>query len=97
MSNSLRQAILLTKWKLNNVVFHFDFGQKFKFDAIPCNKDFSYEPELFPAALISKFSPVHITLFINGKGMITGVKNSSEAIAYLVQTFHFLRSYNDHY
>lgn len=67
------------EWKLNNIVFHFDLMKQIKFHDCLCTKDFSFEPELFPAALISKWQPSHITLFPNGKGMITGVKSKDEA------------------
>ena len=67
-----------------------------KFEKIPCNKHFSYEPELFPAALISKWSPAHITLFTNGKGMVTGVRHAIEALTVLRQTFLFIKHHNDY-
>lgn len=79
---------------MNNVVFHFDFGRRFKFNRILCSKDFSYEPELFPAALISKWTPVHITLFANGKGMITGLTTAIEAFHYLREVLLFLHSHD---
>lgn len=55
-----------------------------------CTKDLSYEPELFPAALISKWQPAHVTLFPNGKGMITGVKSYDEAVTILQQLSSFI-------
>ena len=80
----------MTPWSVSNVVFHFDYGKRFLFKTIMCNKDFSYEPELFPAALISKWHPSHITLFPNGKGMLTGVKNHSDALMILDKLSCFL-------
>ena len=77
-------------WKINNVVYHFDFPKRIKFDNVLCNKDLSYEPELFPAALISKWQPAHITLFPNGRGLITGIKLLSEAEAILDELPTFL-------
>lgn len=38
------------------------------------NRDLSYEVELFPAALIRKWHPIHVALFHNGKMIVTGVK-----------------------
>lgn len=90
--------IHLTPWKVMNSVFHFNLNSTFKFHKIVCNKFISYEPELFPAALISKWSPVHVTLFTNGKGIITGVRLHSEAVdilkelnAYLNENDNILR------
>lgn len=39
------------------------------------NQDMSYEVELFPAALIRKWHPVHVALFHNGKMIVTGIKS----------------------
>ena len=74
-----------------NSVFHFSLNTTFKFHKHVCNKFCSYEPELFPAALISKWSPVHITLFSNGKGIITGVRLHSEAVNILKELNGFLK------
>lgn len=43
------------------------------------NHNLCYEPELFPAALISKWLPVHIALFHNSKVIITGLKSEAQA------------------
>ena len=34
-----------------------------------------YEVEIFPAALIRKWEPMHVALFHNGKMIVTGVKD----------------------
>ena len=39
----------------------------------------SYEPELFPAALISRYHPVHIATFHTGQCVITGLKSIKQA------------------
>lgn len=52
---------------------HFDFGKQAVLNDCLFNKDLSLKPENFPTALISKWQPAHVTLFSNGKGMITGV------------------------
>ena len=39
------------------------------------NQHFFYEPELFPALQITKWQPMHVTLFHTGKVVFTGVKN----------------------
>ena len=75
---------------MNNLVFRFDFAKQIKFKDCTCTKDFSFEPELFPAALISKWQPAHVTLFSNGKGMITGVKSQDEAECILNKLPSFL-------
>lgn len=44
-----------------------------------------YEPELFPAALISRWLPAHIAVFHNGKVIITGLKSEEDADS-IIQT-----------
>ena len=39
----------------------------------------TYEPELFPAALLTRFHPVHIATFHTGKCIITGLKSLKQA------------------
>ena len=82
ISHLLRQCdsnFRMENWRVNNFVFHFEFPSKVKLNGCICTQHFSYEPELFPAALISKWHPAHVTLFRNGKGMITGVKSEYDA------------------
>ena len=75
---------------MNNIVYKFDYNMHFKFDNCVCNSYFSFEPELFPAALISKWSPAHVTLFTNGKGLITGIKDRDSACSILRELPTFL-------
>ena len=86
----------MTEWKVNNIVTSFIIKKKFKFDKMNCNKNFSFEPELFPAALISKWTPAHVTLFPNGKGMITGVKSEDDARRIIKEIPNFLQSNHAH-
>ena len=81
----------LREWKINNAVFHFNLYRQFKLDQFLSAYDFSYEPELFPAALISKWRPAHVTLFPNGKGMITGVKQKEHALTILREVEAFFQ------
>ena len=43
------------------------------------NHNVTYEPELFPAALITCWLPVHVALFPNSKVIITGLKSVKQA------------------
>ena len=90
---TLNSAIHLTRWTTNNIVVHFSLKNCLKFDNVSCNKDLTYEPELFPALLVTKWPPVHVTLFPNGKGMITGIKRRQEAQAILQNLLLFLTDY----
>lgn len=81
----------LLRWKVNNMVFHFDLKTCINFKDCICDKDLSYEPELFPAALISKWHPAHVTLFCSGKGMITGVKSVAESMFILQELVPYIK------
>lgn len=75
------------------MVFHFTLQSRIKLTNCICNKELSYEPELFPAALISKWHPAHVTLFPNGKGLITGVKSHDESLCILKQLSSYLNTF----
>lgn len=87
-------SLQMTRWKVNNIVFYFVLTQRLQFNHCVCSKDLSYEPELFPAALISKWQPAHITLFSNGKGMITGIKSEDIAQSIVDELPSFLSLMN---
>lgn len=72
-------TVTVTPPKVTNIVVKFDLKHNYKFRDCVSNKNFSYEPEIFPAALISYWRPSHITLFANGRGMITGIKTELQA------------------
>ena len=44
---------------------------------VQSNANLTYEIELFPAALISKWHPAHVAVFHNGKVIVTGVKTAT--------------------
>lgn len=74
---------------VRNQVYNFDLLRTFNFSKFVCNHEFSYEAELFPAALISHWKPAHVTLFPCGKGIVTGIKSSEQAsdIICSIETF----------
>ena len=61
-------------------MYHFDLFRRVPVNNVHSSKDVFFEAELFPAILISKWKPSHVTLFANGKGMITGVKSKQVAL-----------------
>ena len=50
---------------------------------IVCNSEMSYEPELFPAAILSYWKPIKVILFPSGHINITGAKNECDVIPIL--------------
>ena len=51
-----------------------------------------YEPELFPAALISHWLPVHVAIFHNGKVIITGLKSEKQIEPILQSLIDYVHS-----
>ena len=56
------------------------------------NHELSYEPELFPAMLISRWLPVHVAVFHSGKVIITGLKSESQVSPILDDIVQYLRT-----
>ena len=50
-------------------------GRSFNFSSIMTNAHVMYEVELFPALQVSLWKPVHMTVFHNGKIILTGIKD----------------------
>lgn len=49
-----------------------------------------YETEIFPAALIDKWKPAHVSVFHNGKLVLTGVRTVEKCYEILSSLIHFL-------
>jgi TATA-box binding protein (TBP) (component of TFIID and TFIIIB) len=65
----------VTALSITNMVASLQLPSVINLRNIPySNRDLSYEVELFPAALIRKWHPIHVALFHNGKMIVTGVK-----------------------
>ena len=62
--------------------------------ATSSNHELSYEPELFPAMLISRWLPVHVAVFHTGKVIITGLKSETQVSPMLDAVIDYLRSKN---
>ena len=83
----------LSQWIVTNLVVTFHIEHRFLFNKLVCNGRLSYEPELFPALLLSKAKAPHVTLFPNGKGVITGIRQCSEAISALQEALTYIKSH----
>lgn len=66
----------VTALTITNMVASLQLPSAINLQNITCsNQDMSYEVELFPAALIRKWHPVHVAIFHNGKMIVTGIKS----------------------
>lgn len=54
--------------------------------------NFFHEIDLFPAALIREWHPVHIAAFHNGRIILTGLKSIAHFNEIMSTLFHFLKS-----
>lgn len=79
---------------MTNLVVTFHIEHRFLFSKLVCNGRLSYEPELFPALLLSTKKAPHVTLFPNGKGVITGIRHRSEAISALQEALIYIKSHS---
>ena len=71
---------MISNLTLDNLVISTQLTESFTFSNIrESNSDLCYEPELFPAALVSQWLPVHVAIFHNGKVIITGLKSEKQA------------------
>ena len=70
----------MTNPTLKNMVVSAQLSRKVCFQNIKSgNKTIQYDGETFPAALITKWRPAHVSVFRNGKVVITGLKTKSHA------------------
>ena len=71
---------MISNLAVDNLVISAQLSEQITFSNIhTSNHDMCYEPELFPAALISRWLPVHVAIFHNGKVIITGLKSEKQA------------------
>jgi len=97
----LRQINTTTKMKqvtemtISNMVMSVQLKRKVCLNKIPwSDSNVFHEVELFPAALIRKWSPIHIALFQNGRVIATGLKSASEFFNVMTDLYSFLETSN---
>ena len=70
----------VTKLTIVNMVVSAQLVKKTALQKITqSDSNLCYEVELFPAALIKKWHPVHVAVFHNGKVIFTGLKSVEQA------------------
>ena len=62
-----------------NMVLRVKFSPRRTLSTIPSNCDITYNSELFPAALITRWRPAHVSVFQSGEAIITGIKSMDTA------------------
>ena len=82
----------LTSPKIHTMTWTYHFNRKFNFYGIPVDNLFSYEPELFPAAIFSHWEPIKVIVFPSGHANILGVKSSQSLPSILKE---LLQKYDD--
>ena len=87
------QHFQVTKLMIINMVVSAQLVKKICLRKISeSNSDLFYEVELFPAALIKKWHPVHAAVFHNGQVIFTGLKTVEHAWEILSSLSSFLTS-----
>ena len=66
----------MSKMTVDNMVISTQLSECVSFSKIHTSSyNLCYEPELFFAALLSSWSPVHVAIFHNSKVIVTGLKS----------------------
>ena len=84
---------MLSKWTVKNLVISSHLNE---FVSLPktSNHELSYEPELFPAMLISRWLPVHVAVFHTGKVIVTGLTSEMQVLPLLDAVTDYLHTQN---
>ena len=89
------QLSQVTKMTITNMVVSARLRRKICLRKIATSDvNLFHEIELFPAALIRKWHPVHIALFHNGKVILTGLKSVEQFYEIMSTLTSFLESCN---
>lgn len=84
---------MISKLTVDNLVISAQLSEHLSFSNIrESNCDLCYEPELFPAALISCWLPVHVAIFHNSKVIITGLKSETQVDSILDSLIDYVHS-----
>ena len=84
---------MISNLTVDNLVIAAQLSEHISFSNIHVsNHELCYEPELFPAALISRWLPVHVAVFHNGKVIITGLKSETQALVILDSLIEYVHT-----
>ena len=94
-----REKCVMSNLTVDNMVISTQLSEHISFSNIRTSSyNLCYEPELFPAALISRWLPIHVAVFHNSKVIITGLKSELQAdmildfcVVSIVKTMPLLR------
>lgn len=83
----------VTKLSVSNLVISAQLKKTLYLQKIAStDANIFHEIELFPAALIRKWHPVHISVFHNGKVVLTGLKSVDQFYETMTSLISFLES-----
>jgi len=75
----LKPNIQVSPMKIVNLVVKFQLkNPPVLRNIVKSDSSLFYEAELFPAALLSKWRPIHVAMFHNGQVIVTGIKCMSQ-------------------
>ena len=83
----------VTPPSIRNLVLRVKLSKRQTLTTIPSNSDITYNSELFPAALISRWLPAHVSVFRTGEAIVTGVKSMDEAHRIIADVDEFMDLY----
>jgi transcription initiation factor TFIID TATA-box-binding protein len=80
--------------KIRNIVVTASLGSSLNLDGLALASNVIYEPEQFPAVILSLKEPykASILIFASGKVVITGLKNSEQIEPIMKKLQHFIET-----
>ena len=88
-----KQTCVLSNLIVSNLVISSHFNEHISLPKCS-NHELTYEPELFPAMLISRWLPVHVAVFHTGKVIVTGLTCETQVLPMLSAVIDYLRTQN---
>ena len=80
----MRTCALSMQLTIKNLVLKFHFKTTIYLNRIQSsNHKICYDATVFPAAMVTKWSPAHVSIFPDGKVILTGVKTLDAALSIL--------------
>lgn len=92
--NKLGFKAVLTKFKIQNIVCTYNFGNDLSLEQIYiyCETFCCFEPELFPG-LVFKIKKATLLIFSSGKVVITGLKDYNEVVSIFSDLYPIILKY----
>ena len=91
----MEKCFLQETMTIRNLVVRFQLTSRVFLNRVQnSNSDHSYEVEIFPALLTTKWHPIHFTIFHNGHVVMTGAKSLCQVESVIKEMLDYLKQNN---